>query len=256
VLLDPSFGYRDQHNGRAALRGAQSDAAQRSGAEDTIERDDEPEIKIEMAELFQALAPEQLARVQSQLRERRVERHRVLFFEGEVAESLWVLQRGQVRLYKASPNGRVTTLETLGPGHIFGAISALDQETYPASAEGVTAGMAWCLPRAVLLRLLADHPRLGVEVLRIVSGRLHEAHERLRSLAHDPAPARLARALLAATRDGEAHVTRRALAEAAGTTVETAIRVLRRFEREGLLSGEVGLLRVADIATLRRIAAG
>jgi len=51
-------------------------------------------------------------------------------------------------------------------------------------------------------------------------------------------------------------VTRRALAEAAGTTVETAIRVLRRFEREGLLSGEVGLLRVADIATLRRIAAG
>jgi len=250
VLLDPSFGYRDQHNGRAALRGAQS------GAEDTIERDDEPEIKIEMAELFQALAPEQLARVRSQLRERRVERHRVLFFEGEVAESLWVLQRGQVRLYKASPNGRVTTLETLGPGHIFGAISALDQETYPASAEGVTAGMAWCLPRAVLLRLLADHPRLGVEVLRIVSGRLHEAHERLRSLAHDPAPARLARALLAATRDGEAHVTRRALAEAAGTTVETAIRVLRRFEREGLLSGEVGLLRVADIATLRRIAAG
>lgn len=256
MLLDPSFGYRDQHNGRAALRGAQSDAAQRSGAEDTIERDDEPEIKIEMAELFQALAPEQLARVRSQLRERRVERHRVLFFEGEVAESLWVLQRGQVRLYKASPNGRVTTLETLGPGHIFGAISALDQETYPASAEGVTAGMAWCLPRAVMLRLLADHPRLGVEVLRIVSGRLHEAHERLRSLAHDPAPARLARALLAATRDGEAHVTRRALAEAAGTTVETAIRVLRRFEREGLLSGEVGLLRVADIATLRRIAAG
>ncbi|MBS1107009.1 MAG: cyclic nucleotide-binding protein, partial [Deltaproteobacteria bacterium] len=191
MLLDPSFGYRDQHNGRAALRGAQSDAAQRSGAEDTIERDDEPEIKIEMAELFQALAPEQLARVRSQLRERRVERHRVLFFEGEVAESLWVLRRGQVRLYKASPNGRVTTLETLGPGHIFGAISALDQETYPASAEGVTAGMAWCLPRAVMLRLLADHPRLGVEVLRIVSGRLHEAHERLRSLAHDPAPARL-----------------------------------------------------------------
>jgi len=80
-----------------------------------------------------------------------------------------VLQRGQVRLYKASPNGRVTTLETLGPGHIFGAISALDQETYPASAEGVTAGMAWWPARSVLLRLLADHPRLGVEVLRIVS---------------------------------------------------------------------------------------
>jgi CRP/FNR family transcriptional regulator len=192
--------------------------------------------------------------VRPQLSERRVERQRVLFFEGEPAESLWVLRRGEVRLYKASANGRVTTLETLGPGRIFGAISALEQETYPASAEGVTAGVAWCLPRGVLLRLLAEHPRLGVEVLRIVSGRLHEAHERLRSFAHDPAPARLARALLDATRDGEAHVTRRALAEAAGTTVETAIRVLRRFEREGVLRGEVGLLRVIDIATLKRLA--
>ena len=258
MLLDPSFGYGAQHNRPAASRGARSGAAQRSAAatDDTIERDDEPEIKIELAELFQALAPDQLARVRPQLRERRVERQRVLFFEGEAAESLWVLRRGQVRLYKASANGRVTTLETLGPGRIFGAISALERETYPASAEGVTAGVAWCLPRGVLLRLLAEHPRLGIEVLRIVTGRLHEAHERLRSFAHDPAPARLARALLAATRDGEAHVTRRALAEASGTTVETAIRVLRRFEREGLLRGEVGLLRVIDIATLERIARG
>jgi len=29
---------------------------------------------------------------------------------------------------------------------------------------------------------------------------------------------------------------------------------LRRFEREGVLHGEVGLLRVLDVAALRRIA--
>jgi CRP/FNR family transcriptional regulator len=214
----------------------------------------EPEIAIEKAELFRALAPEQLARIRGQLRERRFARQRRLFFEGEPAESLWLLRRGQVRLYKASVSGRVTTLETLEPGQIFGAISALDQEIYPASAEAVTEGAAWCLPRSTLLRLLAEQPQLGVEVLRIVSSRLHEAHERLRSFAHDPAPARLARALLEATRGGEAHITRRALAEAAGTTVETAIRVMRRFEREGLLRGEVGLLHVVDPAALRRLA--
>ncbi len=221
---------------------------------DTIERDAETEIAIESAELFRALAPEQLARIRPQLRERRIERQHALFFEGDVAESLWVIRRGRVRLYKASASGRVTTLDTLGPGRIFGAISALEQETYPASAEGVTAGSVWCLPRHVLLQLLAEDARLGVEVLRIVSGRLHEAQERLRSFAQDAVPARLARALLDASCDGEAHLTRRALAEAAGTTVETAIRVLRRFEREGLLHGEVGLLRVLDLAALRRIA--
>jgi CRP/FNR family transcriptional regulator len=212
------------------------------------------EVAIEDAELFRALAPDVLARVRSQLRERRVERQHALFFEGQPAESLWVLQRGQVRLYKASANGRVTTLETLGPGRIFGAISALEADTYPASAEGVSDGTAWCLPRGVLLQLLAEEPRIGVEVLRIVSGRLREAQERLRSFAQDAVPARLARALLDATRDGEARITRRALAEASGTTVETAIRVLRRFERDGVLHGEVGMLHVVDDAALRRIA--
>jgi CRP-like cAMP-binding protein len=105
-----------------------------------------------------------------------------------------------------------------------------------------------------LLQLLAEDPCIGVEVLRIVSGRLREAQERLRSFAQDAVPARLARALLDASRDGEARLTRRSLAEAAGTTVETAIRVLRRFEREGLLHGEVGVLRILDATALRRIA--
>lgn len=214
----------------------------------------EAEVSLERAELFRVLAPAQLARVRGHLRERSFARHRALFFEGEPAESLWVLRRGRVRLYKASPSGRVTTLESLGPGQLFGAVSALDEEVYPASAEGVTGGTAWCLPRSTFLRLLGEDPQLGLEVLRIVSGRLHEAHERMRSLAHDAAPARLARALLDASSEGEAHVTRRALAEAAGTTVETAIRVLRRFEREGLLHGEVGLLRIVDSAALRRVA--
>ncbi len=210
-------------------------------------------IAIEEAELLRVLTAAQLTRVRERVRERRFTRGGTLFREGEPAEALWIVRRGRVRLYRATADGRVTTLDTLGPGRIFGAISAPD-EAYPASAEGVTAGSAWCLPRSVLLRLLSEDPRLGIEVLRIVSARLHDAHTRLCSFAHQSASARLARALLQAAPDGEARVTRRALAEAAGTTVETAIRILRRFEREGWLRGEVGKLQVVDAAALRRVA--
>jgi hypothetical protein len=169
-----------------------------------------------------------------------VERQRVLFFEGEAAESLWVLRRGQVRLYKASANGRVTTLETLGPGRIFGAISALDEETYPASAEGVTAGLAWCLPRGVLLRLLAEHPRTGQCSHRI--GPLHGAPTTARSA--DPGAARL-RALLTATRDEASHAPR--LAEASAPPSGPPSRA-RRFEREDCCAASQPVARV-DLGT-------
>jgi CRP-like cAMP-binding protein len=217
---------------------------------------EESEIPLEQAEFFRALGPERLASTRMVLRSRRFQRGRVVYHEGQPAEFLWVVRTGEVRLYKGSGDGRVTTLEVLHPGEMFGAVSALDSERYTASAEAVSDGTAWCLPRRVLLGLVADVPAAALEILVVTSRRLREAHERLRSFAHDPAPARLAQALLRRTQLGEAHVTRRALAEAAGTTVETAIRVLRRFEREGIVEGEVGRVRVVDEAALRKIAEG
>jgi CRP/FNR family transcriptional regulator len=211
------------------------------------------EIQLEAAEFFRALTHERLERVRPLLVMKRFERQKILFFAGQPADALWVVQTGKVRLYKSSADGRLATLETLYPGEAFGVISALGRDEYPTSAEAMTNGTAWCMPRKLVLTLIRDEPQVAVEVLRIVSGRLHEAHERLRSFAHDPAPARLASALLGATREGEAHVTRRALAETAGTTVETAIRVLRRFEREGLIRGAVGNVTVLNAEKLRRM---
>jgi CRP-like cAMP-binding protein len=212
------------------------------------------EVALERAEFFRALGPPLLARVRPQVREQLFPAHTSLFVEGQSAEALWAVRRGVVRLYKTSLDGRVTTLETLVPGEIFGAVSALDADRYPASAESLVEVSVWTLARSTFVRLLAEEPRLGVEILGIVSHRLHAAHERLRSFAHDPAPARLARELLRAASNGEARITRRALAEAAGTTVETAIRVLRRFHREGIIRGAVGHVSVIDAAALRRVA--
>jgi CRP/FNR family transcriptional regulator len=210
------------------------------------------EVALERAELFRRLPPERIERLRPVLRERQLTRHRIVFREGQPAEFLWVLRSGAVRLTKTSPNGRVTTLEMLQAGELFGALDA--GEIYPATAEATSAARAWCLPRRVVSGLVLEHPELALEILGIVSRRLREAHERLRSFAHDAVPKRLARVLLASARGGEARLTRRALAEAAGTTVETAIRVLRRFEREGLVAGEIGLVRVVDAAALRRLA--
>jgi len=211
------------------------------------------EVQLEAAEFFGALTQERLEGVRSLLITTAFEQQKVLFFEEKPADYLWVVQTGKVRLYKSSADGRLTTLETLYSGEAFGAISALGHDQYPASAEAMADGSAWCLPRNTVLALLRDEPQLAVEMLRIISGRLHQAHERMRAFAHDAAPNRLASALLDAARNGEARVTRRVLAEAAGTTVETAIRVLRRFEREGLIRGAVGSITVLNDEELRNM---
>ena len=211
-------------------------------------------LTLQDAEFFRALGPKRLKDVRHHLSETTFARGKVLYFVGAPAEYLWCVKLGEVRLYKSSSNGRITSLEVLGPGEIFGAVSALALDDYPVSAEGVTEGAAWCLPRVHFLRLLEEDPTLTRELLDIITRRLHNAHERVRSFAHDPAPSRLAQALLRATHGGRASVTRRDLAESAGTTVETAIRVLRGFQRDGIVEGGVGKIEVTDQAALERIA--
>lgn len=214
------------------------------------------DLQLEQAEFFRVMSPERLSRIRQLVVLKGFERRKVLYFEGQAADYLWIVRKGEVRLYKSSDSGRITTLDALAPGEMFGAVSSLDQERYTASAEGVTNGTAWCIPRSVVLRQIAEEPRLAIDVLVVTSRRLRDAHDRLRSFASDRAPARLARTLLHVTDHGEARVTRRALAEASGTTVETAIRVLRQFERDGVVSSKVGLIHVIDESALLRIAEG
>lgn len=231
-----ALGYDADHTARRRRRGA-IDA-----------------IELERTELFRSLSAERLARVKPRLVERSFARRQLLYLEGAPADRLWIVRRGAVRLFKSSRRGQVLTLDRLGPGEMFGAVSALEPQSYPSSAEASEAGSAWVLPREAFARLLESEPQLALEVLRVVARRLREAENRLRAAAQDPAPARLAQALLFSARAGEAHVTRRTLAEAAGTTVETAIRVLRRFEHEGWVRGEVGIIHLLDEPALRRLA--
>jgi CRP-like cAMP-binding protein len=213
-----------------------------------------PQVKIEEAEFFRSLTPQRLEQVRLQVRERRYPARKVLFREGETAEFLWALRAGEVRILRTTTDGRVLALETIQPGEIFGAVAALEGNGYPATAETTAESAVWRLPRVALLGLLRTEPHLTRELLVIVAHRLRDAHTRLRSLAYDPADVRLAQALLRSAHGTEAHVTRRELAEAAGTTIETAIRVLRRFEQAGLVKGEVHHVHILDLEGLEAVA--
>ena len=214
-------------------------------------------LALSSAEFFRCLGPDAFAWAEPRVKTRQFYPRRLLFSEGQSADHLWVVARGSVRLFKRSAKGQVTTLETLHPGEMFGLWSAAEGEEYTATAEGMTEGRVWRLAKGSVRYLLDREPSLRAELIQVIADRLRDAHERLHSFAYDAVPSRLASALLRAgdgTDDGSAQVTRRVLAEASGTTVETAIRVLRRFEKDGLIRGEVGAIHILDPTRLGKIA--
>jgi CRP/FNR family transcriptional regulator len=213
-------------------------------------------FELEETEGFRSLSEARRARLRSQLQLYPFHAGEYLYFESQPAEHFWVARTGEVRTLKTSSGGRVTTLERLLPGDFFGMASVLDDATYTETAQGVTDGEAWRAPRRIVLEIIREEVGVGEAFLAMVARRLQTAHDRLCSFAHDSVPARIARAVLEQAEDGRIEITRRALGETVGTTVETTIRVLRSFERAGWIEGGVGWIRILDRRTLEGIAQG
>lgn len=180
----------------------------------------------------------------------------VLYREGDSAQAVWILAEGRVRTCKLQPSGRITTLEEFEAGDPIGLGAVLQSPLREETAEWLCAGKAWCIPASLLAHWMHRDTRLAIAVLSIVASRLRRAHDRLCSFSAGRVAARIAQALLEKGCQGRIQVTRQALSEVAGTTVETTIRTLGEFQRSRWIESGKGWIRIRDGAALRRLAQG
>jgi len=111
--------------------------------------------------------------------------------------------------------------------------------------------------RAAIAALLQAQPELSVPLLEAVSARLQAVGKRLEDRAVRAVTARLARALLQLVPAPEytAYPLKHAeIADVAGTSRETATRVLNRFEQAGFVALDRARVRLLQPQELNRIA--
>jgi CRP-like cAMP-binding protein len=216
--------------------------------------------------IFAGLPAKDLAALAAAARDVTYRTHDYVFHEGEPAVWFCLVKRGHVKILRHAKSGKDVVLELLGPGEAFGGVAVIERRPYPASAQVTEATVVTRIPQDLILALAERHPSMVREMAMLIGQRLRAAHESVTSLASDPVETRLAAALVRiAEREGVRmgdrltlpfQLTRRSLADMTGTTVETAIRVLGRWQREGLLVEDEGRLGLADLEALRERAEG
>jgi CRP-like cAMP-binding protein len=214
--------------------------------------------------LFAPLSAEDRARVGRQLVPRAFERDEYIFFEGDPADWLVFVVEGQVKMVKHSEGGRETILATFGPGQIVGEVGVLVGDAYPATAQALEATTAASLSRADYARWVRSRPDLAWALIQELGRRLQRAHETIRSMAVEKVERRVARVLLrmASTAgrrlEGGAvlinlPLSRQDIADMAGTVIETAIRSMSRFQKQGLIEtreGRIVLLKPHQLVAI------
>lgn len=210
--------------------------------------------------MFSRLGPADRAALAAVARVQVFARNDRIFSEGEEPASFCSIVSGRVKVFKATAVGKEVILEIFGPGDPLGAVAAYEGRPYPASACAMDETTCLLVPRRDFFGLLESQPTLVRGLLVGLTLRLVELTNRVAELSGGRLEPRLARLFLKLAEErGEPRdegvfipvpLTRQELADLAGTTIETAIRIMSRWGKQGLVLTERDGFLIARLESL------
>ena len=188
-----------------------------------------------------------------------------LFAEGDESSAFITIASGRVKILKSTPAGKDVILEVFGAGDPLGAVAAYEGRPYPASAVALEPTTCVLIPRREFFALLQQHPTLVRGLLLGLTVRLVELTNRMVEFSGGKLEPRFARMFLKmADESGQpsteglvipVHLSRQDLADLSGTTIETSIRIMSRWGKEGLVRTDRNGFVILDKPALEALAA-
>lgn len=215
--------------------------------------------------MFSGLPAEDRRRIEAIATIRDLQRGDVVWHAGDRADMLTLVVNGRVKIVKHGPGGDVI-LEIFGRGESVGAVAVFNRIPYPASAFAMEPTALLCLPAAEWFDLIERHPDLSKALILELTRLNMSLARKVEEMRGQRVEVRIAQLFLGlAERTGRktdsgveipVALSRLEVAELVGTTVETAIRTLSRWNREGLLVTGDRRFLVPSCDRLRAVAEG
>lgn len=198
--------------------------------------------------LFAGLADAEIDFLVRRATPRRFAAGEMIFSEGEPCRGLYVIESGQIKVFKSSPDGREQVLLLNGPGTSVAELPVFDGGSYPASASAVAESVLLEVRKEDIRQLCLEHPEVALKILGVVGARLRHLVEMIEELSFTTVRQRLAALLLRQAESHGKHTpkgvefdlpwTHQELAAQIGTVRELVSRNLSRFQAAGLIQME------------------
>lgn len=221
--------------------------------------------KLGMVPFFQGLAEEQLRAVNDKFTANHYEEGVTIYRQGDPATMLRVVVVGSVKLLSHTMDGNDVLLDMLQPGEFFGNPASKATDVYIDTAQTQTPACILSIRRADFRNIMNAYPSVAISVLDITTDRLNASRQRIQHLAGLPVKQRIAHILLTLARKfGEKHqhglliqlpVSRKDLADMAGTSAETTSRIMSQFQEDKLITSGRRWVAINNKPELLRISA-
>jgi CRP-like cAMP-binding protein len=172
-----------------------------------------------------------------------------IFAQGDVANSVFYIQQGRVKLSVVSQTGKEAVVGVLGPGDFLGEGALAGQPVRLATATAMTASRILVVPKRHMIRLLHEQHALSDRFIAHMLARNTRLEEDLVDQLFNASEKRLARTLLLLARYGKPDgprqvlpkISQEVLAEMVGTTRSRVNFFMNKFRKLGFIEYNGGL---------------
>ena len=213
--------------------------------------------------LFSSLSDEQVSQLGCVFRPARFRKNQILFFEGGVAQHLFALHAGLVKLVKSLDNGKDRITGVLFPGDLFG-LETLSQSTYPLTAVILRDSEICAASREEVIIFLRSNPEIALGMVRFLVAEVGRVRAQVTDMSFKDARMKVATFLLSlAASDPTPHnghatltlpLSRQEISEILELSAETVSRTLTAFRREQLIEARGRRLIIQNLEGLQTAA--
>jgi CRP/FNR family transcriptional regulator, nitrogen oxide reductase regulator len=217
--------------------------------------------------LLNALTPDEMETLAQVCRPVYVERGEMIWWSGADVDFFGLAADGFVKMVRSCSSGTDVTMELFGPGQIFGMMGTITRTGCPLSAYAVTNLWYLRMPKRPFLDIYEKNVPLKDHLIRKTALRLHSAVDLMARMSSGRVDERIAAILFilsesyGRTEPGgttrlDVPLTRQEISEMAGTTVESTIRVMSRWQKDGIIETDRQHVVILDSERLSSILSG
>ncbi len=168
--------------------------------------------------------------------------------EGSRCSLLAFVVSGHKRVYKLSEQGREITLYEVGPGELcpLMILSVVTDRDYLANAVALSSLELIGIPAPRVRSALVRHDAVRSFLFRHLHGEIASFMALFSEVAFDRTHERLLRYLARKAEQGKVVATHQEIASDLGTMREVVSRLLKQFERRGLVRLSRGVIRLTE----------
>lgn len=183
----------------------------------------------------------------------------LIFHEGAFPNGMYILHNGKVKVSKIGDEGKEKIVRFAKTGDLLGYRAMLSGDMYTASAYAIDEVTICYIPKETFYKVIQRRPELSFKLMKLLADDLKLAERNSTNIAQKNVRERMAETLLILKETYgfeednitlNVYLTREEIASVAGTSRETATRLLSEFNADGIIALEGKKIRLIDIPQL------